>query len=146
MILSFVFMFALAVYIAKKGKGPLKAQATDFMRKYHDGTVLLHADQTTVPPSSPVANTLQQHKRQVSNFMKKRVAAKQKWRCSACGGLLDESFQIDHIKEIADGGGNEEENLTALHVTCHALKTSRWNSERGHTKVIQLKTPRKARR
>ena len=41
-----------------------------------------------------------------------------------CGTYINqENSQIDHIQEIADGGGNERSNLQALHTSCHYKKT-----------------------
>ena len=40
----------------------------------------------------------------ISPLVKKRVAAKQKWRCGACRQLLDETFEIDHRTPLYKGG------------------------------------------
>ena len=62
-------------------------------------------------------------KRNVTGLMKKTVAAEQKWKCGACGELLDEAYQVDHIKPLWDNGTNDRSNLVALHAGCHAKKT-----------------------
>ena len=36
----------------------------------------------------------------LSPFVKKQVAAKQKWRCAVCRELLDETYEIDHIRPL----------------------------------------------
>jgi hypothetical protein len=71
--------------------------------------------------------------------MKKQVAGRQRFMCSAnvpaykCplnGSPFDESgFHIDHIKELRDGGSNELDNLQALCLMCHTVKTNRRSSE-----------------
>ena len=73
-------------------------------------------------------------RRRCSPFQAKRIAAAQGWRC-ACGCvgpsdplrrglLLDESFEIDHIRPLAAGGSNDESNLRALLRTHHQAISS----------------------
>ena len=54
---------------------------------------------------------------------KKICAAAQEWRCAACRKLLPASFQVDHVRALADGGTDDPANLQALCGTCHAEKT-----------------------
>ena len=61
--------------------------------------------------------------RQVSQLMKKKVAAKQQWRCGHCQSILDASYEVDHILALYRGGSNSEENLIALCRNCHGKKT-----------------------
>jgi hypothetical protein len=65
----------------------------------------------------------QKTRRQVSALTKKMVASNQKWRCASCGGLLDFTYEIDHIQPLGQGGSNEVENLQALCPHCHRVKT-----------------------
>jgi hypothetical protein len=77
-------------------------------------------------------------KRSVTESQKKRVAGRQRYTCAASvseykcpmnGEPFDESgFEIDHIKELRDGGTNDLSNLQALCVMCHRVKTSRMTS------------------
>ena len=61
----------------------------------------------------------------ISPLVKKRVAAKQKWRCAICKQLLDETFELDHIKPLFKGGHpTQESNLQALCKRCHMFKTA----------------------
>lgn len=73
-------------------------------------------------------------RRRCTPFQAKRIAAAQNWRC-ACGCvdpsdpqrrgyLLDESYEIDHIRPLAAGGSNDESNLQALLRTHHQAKSS----------------------
>lgn len=62
-------------------------------------------------------------KRTLNAADKKRIAAKQKWKCKICGGTLPARFNVDHIKPFADGGSDKESNLQALCGTCHDKKT-----------------------
>ena len=63
------------------------------------------------------------NKRKVSESIKKRIAASQKWNCKICENLLDECYEIDHVICIKDGGSNDENNLQALCPNCHRKKT-----------------------
>ena len=65
----------------------------------------------------------QKTRRQVSALTKKMVASNQKWRCVGCGGLLDFTYEIDHIQPISQGGSNDLDNLQALCPHCHRVKT-----------------------
>ena len=73
-------------------------------------------------------------RRRCTPFQAKRIAAAQGWRC-ACGCvdpsdpqgrgyLLDESFEIDHVRPLSAGGSNDESNLQALLRTHHQAKSS----------------------
>jgi hypothetical protein len=71
--------------------------------------------------------------------MKKQVAGRQRfmcagnvpdYKCPLSGSPFDESgFHIDHIKELRDDGSNELDNLQALCLMCHTVKTNRRSSE-----------------
>lgn len=63
------------------------------------------------------------NKRAVTPLMKKTVAAKQSWKCGICGRLLDETFEVDHIVPLYQGGTNSIDNLMALDPICHKKKT-----------------------
>lgn len=52
------------------------------------------------------------------------VAYRQEYKCKVCKGLLHpKAFDIDHIVELARGGTDTLDNLQALCVQCHAIKT-----------------------
>lgn len=63
------------------------------------------------------------HKRNVSESKKKFIASNQKWRCSHCNNLLDNTYEVDHIIALYKGGTNELNNLEALCRNCHGKKT-----------------------
>jgi len=70
-------------------------------------------------------------RRRVTRSSKKRVAARQRWECNDCRRLLDEEFQVDHIRPLFDGGTNDVVNLQALCPRCHGRKTRReWGEQR----------------
>lgn len=62
-------------------------------------------------------------KRNVTGLMKKRVAASQEWKCGHCKTLLDETYEVDHILALFNGGSNDMSNLVALCPACHRKKT-----------------------
>jgi 5-methylcytosine-specific restriction protein A len=82
------------------------------------------------------------NRRDVPDSDKKRVAGRQFYKCANApekesipgyycpmwiiyGGSFDiAGFDIDHIVEVADGGTNEMENLQALCLSCHRVKTA----------------------
>ena len=63
------------------------------------------------------------HKRNVSESKKKFIASNQKWKCSHCQNLLDNTYEVDHIVALYKGGSNELNNLEALCRNCHGKKT-----------------------
>ena len=63
-------------------------------------------------------------KRSVSETKKKYVASLQNWHCKHCQKQLTAWFEVDHIKELENGGSNDVENLQALCRECHAKKGS----------------------
>lgn len=51
------------------------------------------------------------------------VLVRDQYTCQSCGTItLD--LEVDHIVNIAQGGTDDEENLQALCVPCHKLKTA----------------------
>jgi 5-methylcytosine-specific restriction endonuclease McrA len=71
------------------------------------------------------------NKRQYSSTHRIEVAYRSKYRCNACNILLPPTFEVDHIKELRNGGEDVFSNLQALCPNCHALKT-RANDLRKH--------------
>jgi hypothetical protein len=77
--------------------------------------------------------------RKVTQSQKKQVAGRQRYMCAAnvpdyqCplgGKPFDESgYHIDHIHELRDEGSNDLENLQALCLMCHSVKTNRRSSQ-----------------
>ncbi len=61
---------------------------------------------------------------QSTPLTKKRVAAKQKWRCRACGKLVAETGEIDQMVPLLRGGYNAESNMQALCRSCHQVKSA----------------------
>ena len=81
-------------------------------------------------PKVTVAARLPTRRPYITPLVKKRVAAKQKWRCASCKRLLDETYELDHIKPLFKGGTNLESNLQALCKRCHAMKSALEQSNR----------------
>lgn len=67
-------------------------------------------------------------KRSVSETKKKYVASQQNWKCGHCKSQLNAWFEVDHIKSLGSGeGDNEVSNLVALCRDCHGRKTAMEN-------------------
>jgi len=62
-------------------------------------------------------------KRKFSTTHRIEIAYKSKYRCNMCHILLPPTFEVDHIKELWEGGKDEYSNLQALCPNCHATKT-----------------------
>lgn len=62
--------------------------------------------------------------------------------CPDCGELLGvlSSIQYDHRHQLAMGGPDTLENIRAVHIDCHAKKTSRDAAARAKVKRITGKT------
>jgi|TARA_B110000858_G_C17803701_1_gene476707 hypothetical protein len=64
-------------------------------------------------------------RKNLTNTVKKTVAASQEWKCKHCSNILDECYEIDHIICVKDGGTNDVSNLQALCPNCHRKKTGK---------------------
>jgi hypothetical protein len=69
-------------------------------------------------------------KRSISEPEKKFVAARQEWKCSSCGRLLEATYQVDHTVALMNGGEDSTSNMTAMCVSCHCRKTQNEHIER----------------
>ena len=78
----------------------------------------LHVNLRDALPEASVGRS----KRQVSESLKKVIAASQKWACAHCQQLLPATYEVDHIKALYLGGTNERDNLQALCPNCHRAK------------------------
>jgi len=88
--------------------------------------------------------------RNVTESQKKRVAGRQRYTCAASvpeytcpmkGEPFDESgYEIDHIKELRDGGSNDLSNLQALCIMCHRVKTSRMTTAMAKKDTPKIET------
>ena len=88
--------------------------------------LLFEPDEAAATP----ARAAPRHRPYITPLVKKRVAAKQKWRCASCRSLLDETYEIDHIKPLFKGGTNVESNVQALCKRCHTMKSAVEQSSR----------------
>ena len=74
-------------------------------------------------------------KRSLTAADKKRIAAKQNWKCKKCKRPLPVRFHIDHVKECSGGGSDRESNLQALCPNCHAEKTEHDRHRKKQAKI-----------
>ena len=92
---------------------------------------LFESDEEAPPPSIVArAAGVPPRRGYISPLVKKRVASRQRWRCASCKRLLDETYELDHIKPLFKGGTNLESNLQALCKRCHAMKSALEQSSR----------------
>ena len=75
-------------------------------------------------------------KRTLTSADKKRIAAKQQWKCKKCKRLLPVRYHVDHIKEFSVGGSDRDSNLQALCPDCHAEKTE---ADRHRKKQVKIR-------
>ena len=90
----------------------------------HSQNLFEPEEQATPPPVVTKAARLPTRRPYITPLVKKRVAARQKWRCAYCKNLLDETYEIDHARALFRGGSNNEGNLQAMCKRCHALKSA----------------------
>lgn len=69
-------------------------------------------------------------RKKIPEYLKRRIAAQQSWKCGICGEMLSEAFQIDHTVPLWKGGADAESNCSALCANCHAVKTQIEATER----------------
>lgn len=60
----------------------------------------------------------------VNSALRIQVASRQGFHCAHCDVLFTESWSIDHILPLKDGGSDSPANMQALCKECHAEKTS----------------------
>ena len=56
------------------------------------------------------------------------IAASQEWKCNKCSKILSSVFEIDHIIRWVDSYDDSNENLQALCMECHKIKTAEENT------------------
>ena len=62
-------------------------------------------------------------RKNLSQNVKKYVAANQRWQCKKCNNLLSAAYEVDHKVPLYKGGSNHISNLEALCRNCHGVKT-----------------------
>jgi hypothetical protein len=63
------------------------------------------------------------YQRKFNSYEKRKVAARQEWKCATCNILLDETYEVDHIIPLHKGGEDSLDNVDAKCVACHKKKT-----------------------
>src|SRR3989344_2238120 len=77
----------------------------------------------------------EKRKRTLTPSDKKRIAAKQQWKCNWCGKVLPVRYHIDHKKEFSRRGSDKESNLQALCPNCHSDKTEEERNKKRQEKI-----------
>jgi hypothetical protein len=57
------------------------------------------------------------------------IAASQQWNCNDCSKMLSSVFEIDHIIRWVDSYDDSNENLQALCMECHKIKSAEENQK-----------------
>jgi len=73
-------------------------------------------------------SSMLRHERNVSEATKEEVKERDVIRCVICGSTVD--LEVDHIRALMNGGGNEIENLATLCDSCRTKKMRLDNSLR----------------
>ena len=60
--------------------------------------------------------------------------------CNDCKEKIDDRFEIDHIKPIAQGGTNYDDNLQVLCRSCHKKKTQTEQEDGSYIKIIDTES------
>lgn len=67
---------------------------------------------------------------QMSNPRRNKIAFNQGWKCGDCFEMLPPAFEIDHKIRWIDSFDDSDENLRALCISCHKIKTANENSNK----------------
>jgi 5-methylcytosine-specific restriction protein A len=80
--------------------------------------------------------------------MRHRVLVRSGFRCECeqcrtgfAKAITMQTFELDHIHRVDQGGSNAIGNLRALHVDCHARITARQNTEKALYGVVLPEQP-----
>ena len=58
--------------------------------------------------------TAAHRRKRVTPFISKKVAARQEFRCAMCGELLQEDWEIDHVRSLQKRRGQRIEQFTSF--------------------------------
>ena len=56
--------------------------------------------------------------------LKQKIHTRDEWTCQCCGRVTMD-LELDHIKNVAQGGTDDEANLQSLCAPCHKEKTQK---------------------
>ena len=128
--LLLLLLGALALSLLAQWVAHNKPRSADLAWRLLDRATRLtlpREDEAWEPPPPPRSEPFSQpflRKKRLTQLMKKRVAARDQWRCQICGQLVSANFEIDHIVPQSRGGGHEDSNLRTLCRECHGEVTA----------------------
>ncbi|NEW33828.1 HNH endonuclease [Nocardia cyriacigeorgica] len=67
-----------------------------------------------------------------------RIRSRDNWTCQACG--RPDSYEVDHVLNVASGGSDHDDNLQVLCTACHQAKTQR-EAAAGRVKRSRYREP-----
>ena len=122
--LLLLLLGALALSLLAQWVAHNKPRSADLAWRLLDRAtrLTLPSEEAWEPPPPPRSEPFA--KKRLTQLMKKRVAARDQWRCQICGQLVSANFEIDHIVPQSRGGGHEESNLRTLCRECHGEVTA----------------------
>lgn len=95
-----------------------------------------HSDIALPPPQLKLQQNIKSRdkRKKINKYTRKQIADQQQNACGECKLPLTPYFQIDHIIGLQFGGTNDESNLMALCLECHATKSIKENQRRTRIK------------
>lgn len=78
------------------------------------------------------------HRRGRPRAQAERIRRRDNWTCQECG--RPDSYEVDHVTNVAAGGSDHDDNLRVLCVDCHKAKTQT-EAAAGRTKASRVREP-----
>jgi 5-methylcytosine-specific restriction endonuclease McrA len=83
------------------------------------------ANVTPIATTTTTTTTMAKGRIKIRGLERERVAFKTLYTCTKCGMTLAPGmWDVDHVVPVAEGGGNDLDNLQALCTTCHRRKSN----------------------
>ena len=107
----------------KDTENDLIKKQNEMLSKVIENNRLKNVNEALKKKIETLENKPKQKRSFVNQVNRYQIAASQKWCCRICTELLPGVFHIDHTIPLKFGGDDNLENVTAVCIQCHALKT-----------------------
>ena len=107
----------------KDTENDLIKKQNEMLSKVIENNRLKNINEALKKKIETLENKPKQKRSFVNQVNRYQIAASQKWCCRICTELLPGVFHIDHTIPLKFGGDDNLENVTAVCIQCHALKT-----------------------